>query len=139
MSTIRSLHLRVQEMCDCYAANDPLQEMSKLAQKEENSQEAAIKWLALAVLHGINSNAKKIAIQRDDGGQITVKAKYRTADLPAPDEKTADAVFKTIREITHIEDMGKLPLTIGIRDGSIDLEAQLKVKPDKNELELKFK
>ena len=139
MSTIRSLHQRVQEMCDCYAANDPLQEMSKLAQKEEDLQESAIKWLALAVLHGINSNAKMIAIQRDGGGQIVVKAKYRTAELPAPNEKTADAVFKTIREITHIEDSGKLPLTIGIRDGSIDLEAQLKVKPDKNELELKFK
>ena len=91
------------------------------------------------MLHGINSNAKMIAIQRDGGGQIVVKAKYRTAELPAPNEKTADAVFKTIREITHIEDSGKLPLTIGVRDGSIDLEAQLKLKPDKNELELKFK
>ena len=139
MSAIRSLHLRVQEMCDCYASTDPLQEMSKLSQEEEDLQESAIKWLALAVLHGINSNAKMIAIQRDDDGQIVVKAKYRTAELPPPNEKTADAVLETIRKITHIEDKGKLPLTIGVLDSSIDLEAKLMGKPDKNELELKFK
>jgi hypothetical protein len=113
--------------------------MSKLVQEAEDSQESAIKWLALAVLHGINNNAKKISIQRDDDGQVVVTAKYRPAELPAPNQKTASAVLETIREITHIEDKGKLPLSIGVRGSSIDLVAKLKAEQGKNKLELKFK
>lgn len=139
MNTIRSLHLRVQEMCDCYTATDPLREMSKLVREEEDLQESAIKWLALAILHGINSNAEKIAIQRGDDGQIVVKAKYRTTELPAPNEKIAAAVMETVRQITHIEDKGTLPLSIGIQNSSIDLEAKLKLKEGEDKLELKFK
>jgi hypothetical protein len=56
-----SLHLKVQEMCDCYATTDPLKEMSDLP-KDEDTQESALKWLALAILHGINDNAKKISL-----------------------------------------------------------------------------
>ena len=139
MNTIRSLHLRVQEMCDCYTTTDPLQEMSKLVREEKDLQESAIKWLALAILHGINSNAKKIAIQRDDDGQVVVKAKYRSAELPPPNEKIASTVMEIMREITHIEDKGKLPLSIGIQNSSIDLEAKLKLKKSEDKLELKFK
>jgi hypothetical protein len=126
-------------MCDCYTATDPLQEMSKLVREEEDLRESAVKWLALAILHGINSNAKKIAIQRDDDGQIVVKAKYHTAELPAPNEKIADTVMEIMREITHIEDKGSLPLSIGIQNSSIDLEAKLKLKEGEDKLELKFK
>lgn len=53
MRDTTSLHQKVQEMCDCFAANDPLKEMSKL-QQDPGGEDAAIKWIALAVLHGIN-------------------------------------------------------------------------------------
>jgi hypothetical protein len=126
-------------MCNCYTTTDPLQEMSRLVGEEENLQESALKWLALAILHGINSNAEKIAIKRDDDGQIVVKAKYRPTELPAPNEKIAATVIEIIREITHIEDKGSLPLSIGIQNSSIDLEAKLKLKEGEDKLELKFK
>lgn len=139
MKEMRSLHLRVQEMCDCYATTDPLEEMAKMAAEKEDVQESAVKWLALAILHGINSNAEQIAILRHEDGQVRVKAEYRTAELPPPDEKIAGAVIEAVREITHIEDKGKLPLSIGVRDSSIDLDVKVKTKDGKQKVKLKFK
>lgn len=139
MKEMRSLHLRVQEMCDCYAATDHLEEMAKMAAQSEDLQESAVKWLALAILHGINSNAEQIAIQRDEDGRVRVRAEYRTAELPPPNQKTADAVIEAVREITHIEDKGKLPLSVGIRDSSIDLMIHVKSKGGRNRVKLKFK
>ena len=55
MKEKRNLHLKVQEMCDCYATADPLKEMS-IVKNDEDKEEAALKWLALATLHGINNN-----------------------------------------------------------------------------------
>lgn len=134
-----SLHQRVQEMCDCYMSTDPLEEMSKMSHKKENLEESAVKWLALAILHGINSNAEKVAIEKTDDGQVHVTAVYRTAELPSPDGDIADAVIAAVRQITHIEEKGKLPLAIGIRDSSVNLEVKLKSKEGKNKLKIEFK
>jgi hypothetical protein len=57
MKAKRNLHLKVQEMCDCYATNDPLKEMSVI-KTDADKAEAAVKWLALAALHGVNNNAE---------------------------------------------------------------------------------
>ena len=58
-----TLHRKVQELIDCFATTDPLKEMSELG-KDSDKDEAALKWLALAALHGINMNAKKISIRK---------------------------------------------------------------------------
>jgi hypothetical protein len=47
MKDKRSLHLKVQELCDCYATTDPLKEMS-IVKDDEDKDEAGLKWLALA-------------------------------------------------------------------------------------------
>jgi hypothetical protein len=49
MKEKRNVHLKVQELCDCYATNDPLKEMS-VVQNGSDKEEAALKWLALAAL-----------------------------------------------------------------------------------------
>jgi hypothetical protein len=133
-----SLHLKVQELCDCYATNDPLKEMSTI-QNDTDKEEAALKWLALAALHGVNANAKKITLRKDAAGNISVEAKYRETDLPSPGSEVGANIFKSIREITHIEEEGKLPLALGIRDSSI--EANVKIKTDKagEKLTIKFR
>ena len=64
MKEKRNLHLKVQELCDCYATTDPLKEMSVVG-KDKDQEEAALKWLALAALHGVNNNAKEITIRRN--------------------------------------------------------------------------
>ena len=137
MKEKRNLHLKVQEMCECYASTDPLKSMSQMA-NEEDADEAAVKWIALAALHGINSNAKKIKISQH-GDSVDVTAEYRPAELPAPNGAIADKIMAAIREITHIETTkGKLPLTLGIRDSSVDVTVKVKSKKEKNSVTLEF-
>jgi hypothetical protein len=138
MKEKRNLHQQVQEMCNCYATTDPLKSMSQMA-NEADSEDAAVKWLALAALHGVNANAKKITIYQAGDQSVRVVAEYRPADLPAPSKAIAKSVMEAVREITHIEaDKGKLPLSLGIRDSSVDIEVKVKSKGDENQISLKF-
>jgi hypothetical protein len=138
MKEKRNLHLKVQELCDCYATNDPLKEMSQI--KDDSDQdEAAIKWLALAALHGVNDNAKEVSITRSPDGNIKVTAKYREAELPSPGSEIGEKIMSAVREITHIEGgKGKSPLALGIRDDSIELKIKMKAKDEGERVTLKF-
>ena len=131
MKEKRNLHLKVQELCDCYATNDPLKEMS-VVKNDEDKDEAAAKWLALAALHGVNDNAESVTITRSSDGNISVTATYRQSELPSPGSQIGDKVIEIVREITHIEEgKGEMPLALGIRQDSIEL--QVKFKSDNNE------
>ncbi len=134
----RTMHMKVQEECDCFATTDPLSEMAGLV-KEQDAEEGALKWIALAVLHGIDRNAKKISLRRTADGGISVTAKYREAELPSPPAPIGRKVFDVVRDITHIEgDKGKTPVVIGIRDSSIELEVTLGHGSAEDEVVLKF-
>lgn len=138
MKDKRSLHLKVQEMCDCYATTDPLREMSAL-KNDANKEDAALKWLALAALHGVNANAEKISITRSDSGDVVVKAEYRVSELPSPGREIGERVFAAAREITHLEsDKAKSPLALGIRDSSIDIKIKVKKDEKGEKLTIKF-
>ncbi len=138
MKDKRSLHLKVQELCDCYATTDPLKEMSEL-KNEENNDDAALKWLALATLHGINSNAKKITVTKSEDGEVNVTAEYRAAELPSPGNQIGNSIIEAVREITHVEeDKGKTPLALGIRDGNIEISVKVKKDEHKESVTLKF-
>ena len=97
MKEKRNIHLKVQEMCDCYATTDPLKEMSKIKGDSDQS-EAAEKWLALAALHGVNNNAKEISIRRSKDGKIKVTAQYRESELPSPGSKIGKKIMSAVRE-----------------------------------------
>ncbi|MBW2438005.1 MAG: hypothetical protein PVH74_02985 [Desulfobacterales bacterium] len=132
MKEKRSIHLKVQEMCDCYATTDPLKEMSEI-KSDSDQEEAAVKWLALAALHGVNNNAKEVSITRTKDGNVSVTAKYRESELPSPGSKIGQKIMNAVREITHIESgKGKSPLALGIREDSIELKIKMKSK-DKGE------
>jgi len=138
MKDTGSLHLKVQELCDCFATTDPLKEMS-LVKNDADTHEAALKWLALAALHGVNNNAEKISITRSDDGNVSVTAKYRKTDLPSPGAEVAEKIIAAVAEIAHIEgDEGKTPIALGIRDSSIDLNVKLKAKDGGKKVTLKF-
>lgn len=133
-----SLHLKVQELCNCFATTDPLKEMS-VVKDDADKEEAALKWLALAVLHGVNNNAEKISITRLDDGDVKVTAEYRKTDLPSPGSEVAEKIIETVLGITHIEgDKGKTPLALGIRDSSIDLSIKIKTKDGGKKVSIKF-
>jgi len=132
MKEKRNVHLKVQELCDCYATNDPLKEMS-VVKNDGDKDEAAVKWLALAALHGVNNNAKEVSITRSTDGEVRVSAKYRESELPSPGSEVGTKIMEAVREITHIEGRkGKSPLALGIRQDSIELRIKMKTK-DKGE------
>jgi hypothetical protein len=138
MKEKRNLHLKVQEMCDCYATGDPLKEMS-IIKNDEDREEAALKWLALAALHGVNNNAEEITITRSSEGNVRVVAEYRESELPSPGSEVGGKIVDALREITHIEeDKGKTPLSLGIRNDSVDLQIKFKAKKGKERITIKF-
>ena len=138
MKEKRNIHLKVQELCDCYATNDPLKEMSEI-NRDSDQDEAAAKWLALAALHGVNDNAKEVTIRRSSDGNIKVTAKYREAELPSPGAEIGEKIINAVREITHIEGgKGKSPLALGIREDSIELKVKMKSKDKGERVTLKF-
>lgn len=138
MKDTGSMHKKVQEMVDCYATTDPLKEMSAL-KKDPDAQVAAVKWLALAALHGVNNNAEKISISHDDDGKITVVAKYRPTELPSPGKDVGRKIFDTFREMTHIDaEKGNTALALGIRDGSIELNVKVKKKTSGEKITVAF-
>ena len=133
-----SVHKNIQEMCDCYSTTDPLREMSVLKNDADKDQ-AAVKWLALAALHGVNNNAEKISIRRTADGKVTVQAEYRVTELPSPGNEVGQKIFQAIRAVTHIEgDKGKTDLALGMRESSIGLEVKLKQKNGEEKVTIKF-
>jgi len=138
MKDKESLHKKVQELIDCYATNDPLKEMSKV-QAGKDIEEEALKWLALAALHGVNANAKKITLENRSDGTVTVTAKYREGQLPSPEPEVGRKVVAALREITHLEGTkGKTALALGLRDSSIELTVKVKSEEGAEKIVLKF-
>ena len=138
MKDKQTLHLKVQELCDCYATTDPLREMSALV-NDSDKDEAALKWLALSALHGINANAEQISITRSKDGKVKVTAEYKKGELPNPGDEIGGKIIEAVRGITHIEgDKGKIPLVLGIREGSIDISIKLKRSDYEEKITLKF-
>jgi hypothetical protein len=138
MKEKRNVHLKVQELCDCYATNDPLKEMS-VVKNDGDKEEAALKWLALAALHGVNDNAKEVTIRRSADGKVKVTAKYRESELPSPGSDIGARIMEAVREVTHIEGQkGKTPLALGIRNDSIELEIKMKEKEGREKITIKF-
>jgi hypothetical protein len=138
MKERRSQHLKVQELIDCFATTDPLREMS-LIPKEKDLDEAALKWLALAVLHGVNFSAKKITLSVAKGGEVTVTAQYREAELPSPGARVGARVVEAVREITHFEGKkDKGPLAVGVRNDSLELGVSVERGDHGESITLKF-
>ncbi len=134
----RNLHLKVQELADCYKGTDPLKEMC-LVPKEADPEEAALKWIALAVLHGVNSNAKKLSIEVGSDGEAAVTAEYRKARLPSPGGAVGRKAVEALRQITHFErDKEKGPLALGWGNESLELRVKVKRSDKGDTVELEF-
>ena len=133
-----NLHQKVQGLCDCFATNDPLKEMSEV-QSDTDLDEAALKWIALAVLHGINSNAKEITISNTKEGGAKVTAEYRKAELPSPGGPIGEKIIQTMRDISHLEgSKAETTLAFGIRNNSMDLKIKSKNDGNDQKITIKF-
>lgn len=137
MKDAASLHLKVQELCDCFAANDPLKEMSEIPRSSD--EEKGLKWIALAVLHGINANAAKISITSSTDGNVKVTAEYRQAELPSPGPVTGKEIIQAIRDISHFDQgNGETTLAFGIRNNSMDLQVTSRQEGNKDTVTIAF-
>ena len=138
MKDKESLHKKVQEHIDCFATTDPLKEMSEI-KGAQDEDEAVLKWLALAALHGINMNAKKITVIKSKYGLVEALAEYREAKLPSPGKNIGEKVIQALKSITHMEEgSGETTLALGIRDGSIDLQVRLEKDEEGEKVTLVF-
>ncbi len=138
MKDVQNLHLKVQELCDCFSTTDPLKEMSEITNGEDRL-EAALKWLALSALHGVNDNAKKIKIKKTNDGNVSVTAEHRDSKLPSPGPDVADQIFEVVREMIHLEDKkGKSEFALGLGESSLDLKISVKDKDDYKKVSIKF-
>ncbi len=125
-------------MCDCFATNDPLKKMSKL-QHELNTQEAATKWVALAILHGINSDAEEISIENTKTGSVKVIAEYRRAELPPPDTAISQEVINILKEIIHADSSQEdSTLALGVRNNSMDLRVKTREERGDSKVTIQF-
>ena len=139
MKDMGSPHQRMQELCDCFAETDPLKGMALLA-KDADKEEAALKWLALAVLHGVDGNAKEICLERAADGTVRAEAVYRDTELPSPGKEVGAKVIEAARQITHLEGgKGEIPLAVGIRDSSIEIRVKVKEERGGEKITLEFR
>ncbi len=138
MKDKRNLHQKVQELCDCFATTDPLMEMAKVPH-ESDTEEAALKWVALAVLHGVTAGAEKIRISRRSDGSVDVRAKYREAPLRSPGSEIGSKIIETLKHVVGVEgEKGKSPLALGIRDSSLELKVKYEKDGAEEHVTLKF-
>ena len=138
MKDMGTPHKRMQELCDCFAETDPLKEMALLG-ADADKEEAALKWLALAILHGVDRNAKKICLERTAKGSVKAEAKYRDTELPTPGAEIGGKVIEAARQISHIEnEKGEMPIAVGIRDSSIEIRMEVERKHGDEKITLTF-
>lgn len=138
MKDAQNLHLKVQKLCDCFSTTDPLKEMSDI-KTDDDRMEAALKWLALSALHGVNNNAKKITVKKTKDENVSVTAEYRDTELPSPGSDVADHIFETVRKMTYLEDKkGKSEFSLGLGNSSLDLTISVKDKDDYKKVSIKF-
>jgi hypothetical protein len=122
MKDTSSSHQKIQSLCDCFATTDPLKEMCEI-KNDADTKEAALKWIALAVLHGINNNAEEVSISTSKDGRVRVTAEYRKAELPSPGSIVAEKIIQAIRTVAGIEEAHeKATIAFGIRNASMDLK-----------------
>jgi len=135
-----NFHLKLQEMCDCYMETDFLAEMRHMTTQETTDQEeAAMKYLALSILHTITEQAKKLSFKRK-GPEVTVKMKNTKKELlPAPSLEIFNKIVEIMRSILHLhEEKGELPFSLGLRTGEVNLEVKIKREEDKESVKFKF-
>jgi hypothetical protein len=141
----RSLHLRLQEFCDCFMETDFRKELEKASKGVSGDpggdpEELALKFLGLTLLYGANEEAKKISLQKAKDGKVLFSVEARgNYQLLAPSAQLADRVFSLARSMVHLEkDQGKIPFSLGLRNSSLEINMEFARKAGEESLALVF-
>ena len=135
-----NLHLKLQEMCDCYLETDFESQLSGIGSKQSDDiDEDAVRYLALALMYAITEQAGKLSLKKK-GQEVAVKIKSDKGkiSLPSPGINLFDSILRIIRAILHIDsEKGESLLSLGLRSG--DVEMQVRVKEKEGQASLRFK
>ena len=134
-------HLKLIEMCDCYLETDYSPQIQKMvASPSADLEEDAIKYLALAILYTITEKAQKLSFKKKkDKLTVLIKADGEKLSLRAPAPELFAKIIEIIRTILHFdEDKGAIPLSLGLRNGQLDVQVKLERTSDKETLKIKF-
>ena len=134
-------HLKLQEMCDCYLETDFVAELKHISTSppSDDLEEEAFKYLALVIMHAITEQAAKLSLKKK-GDTITVTVKDKEKEiLPPPAAAIFDKIVEIVRAILHIEeDKGELPLSLGLRNGEVNLAVKVKREGKKESVAFYF-
>lgn len=135
-----NLHQQLIEMCDCYLDTDFMAGMRETVAGGGDSQEDAVKYLALALLYALTQKAEKLSIKQKAGEiKAEVKGGEDKESLPAPPPALFARVIDVLRGILHSEaDSEKSQLAMGLRSGDVELQVKLKRQEGKESLQFKF-
>jgi len=136
-----NLHLKLQEMCDCYLETDYLVQLDRFrAVPGPDPDDEAMRYLALALMHTITEQAGKLSLKLKKG-EITVKVKKdgAKAELPPPSDALFANILRIVRAILHlVGEKGESELSLGLRNGSVEMRVKLKEKDDEAALEFEI-
>jgi hypothetical protein len=137
-----TLHLKLIEMCDCYLGTDYQSTIQKVADSPSaDSDEDAMRYLALALLCGITEQARQLSIKRKND-KVTVTLKHEDDEkiaLRPPSRDICNRIISIMRNILHLDqDKGALPLSLGLKNDQIEVLVKIERKPDKETLKIKF-
>lgn len=136
----RNLHLRLQEMCDCYLETDYKKQLHHLAGVTGgDTEENALKYLGLAIMYAVTERAQKLSFKGKEGKiKVNAKSDQKTA-LPAPNVEMFNTIMEIMRSILHIEaDHGTSDMALGLRSGDLSLKVKIDRKSGKESLKIKF-
>ena len=136
-----SLHLKLQEMCDCYLDTSYKTQLARIGgQPGPDPDDEAMRYLALALMHAITEQAGELKFKQDGKGvRVTVKREGDKESLPAPPPPLFAKILGIVRAILHLEgEKGESPLSLGLRTGSVDLRVKVKEKGEEASLKIEF-
>lgn len=124
----RNYHLRLQEFADCFMETDFRKELEAASRgvsgdPSGDPEELALKFLALAILYGVDEDARRISFRKTGGGEVRLQAADRP--LPSPGLAMAERIISIARSITHLEeDRGEVPVSLGLRNDRLEVTFQ---------------
>ena len=135
-------HLKLQEMCECYLETDFTRQLNAMVKgSSKDLEEDAVKYLALAIMHGVSDRARSLKLKKKKDGTIKagLTVDEKKVSLPAPSSELFERLVGVIRSILHFEaDGGTMPLSLGLRNSDIELVVKLKEKEGETSLKLSF-
>jgi hypothetical protein len=144
MRDSNSLHLKLQEYADCFSESNAGSELEEISRKGAGGDrtgdltEVALKYLATAILVGIEREAQKLQITRKGAmeGECRLLGDKEVL-LPKPPTGLAQAMIGIVRCITGLEaDTGESKLSYGVRNDRLDIDVTVHKAGDRESLGL---